>query len=919
MKSQITNLENLDVWKTKSDFNYDVWAENTTIKLCNVNWDESQNVVEFDSVESRRQYFDSLDGYVISRENLLNTLNQVINSQTAKVEIPFSELNFNYLAVYGGEIPVTTGQPARRDTFYFISDATQTAPSVTQLTLTPDVWTTYQFDVTIDRGHYRRGHYMVNDVTVDELFTDDFDRLSANLNTLPEPITINTRKVGQSKIVPLYGDNAYLCIMTYADVYSDTWQNEDGTKSIPYLPKYTRNGGIVDGFNTIAIKRDEMQTFMDNVPKQFWKAVRGAFYADEKWLFWISDPVTKWGVTIRNIGNTNAFSKIIESVKFTKDDFGFDSKYAKTYTSQFTPIDVMKGSEYIGSIGIENFNDINVGISSNVIYPFVKIEALLSGINANGNGSFVWQRLDIDQGTTLENGDWRNTLFDLNIPVFAISENPRDNWEYEHSADIAKQHSNREIDYRIAVRNAETARDNGNASATTSRDNSLASAETAQTIGNRSASTSQTNGLASAETSRTNSTNSATTSHDNTSRSLQTNQTIANRNNAFTHEQTSLGIEFDNNVKDTQQQYHNMQINNQKNYLQSDYDFNSGAYAAELAAGMGARALQHVSTDVNSNVDREAQVVASNDTETPKPQQADTDTTATVSSSDGGSYAGSSTPGGDTVAFAAWATQMVTQSGLAIARLGHDKTLGDTKLQDAQNVYNQQTNALQTLTTDFNNEQNDNNRDNTASNISDTYNTGTSNNDDSFTTATGNINRSYSTDTANINRSYNTSVSNNADSYNTSVANTNRSYDTTKANITRSYNTAMANAEDNYNRVDTNINFDREASAVGDILERGNNGGDHFQYSVGRLVYQFVIRKPDSKSLNNIESMFDNYGYSWDEYVGEITEYVDTDKFNYWQMDDILFKPTNVKQIYLNKIRDMFKNGVRIWKVEAIS
>ena len=166
-------------------------------------------------------------------------------------------------------------------------------------------------------------------------------------------------------------------------------------------------------------------------------------------------------------------------------------------------------------------------------------------------------------------------------------------------------------------------------------------------------------------------------------RTLSNNQAIANRNNEFTHSQTELGIEFDNSVKDTQQQYHNTQINNQKNYLQSDFDFNSGAYAAELAAGMGARALQHVSTDVNSNVDREAQVVASNETETPKPQQADTDTSATVSSSDGGSYAGSSTPGGDTVAFSSWARIMVTQRGLAIGRLGDDKTLVYSKLNDA--------------------------------------------------------------------------------------------------------------------------------------------------------------------------------------------------------------------------------------------
>ena len=368
-----------------------------------------------------------------------------------------------------------------------------------------------------------------------------------------------------------------------------------------------------------------------------------------------------------------------------------------------------------------------------------------------------------------------------------------------------------------------------------------------------------------------------------------------------------------------QQQYHNQQIDNQLKYLQSDYEFNSGAYAAELAAGMGAKALNHISTDVNSNADREPQVVASNATEAPKPQQADADTTASVSSSDNGTYAGSSTPGGDTIAFTAWAVQMTTQVGLATARLGHDKTLGDTKLADARNVYNAQTDAMQTLTTEFNETQNDNNYGNTASNISDTYTTGTTNNDDSLATNLANINRSNTTEVANINRNYNTETANIAESFATSTGNTNRSYDTAIANTTRSYNTAMANAQDNYNRVGTNIQFDREASAVADILERGNSSGDYFQYSTGRLAYQFVIRKPDPQTLDNIESMFDNYGYTWDKYIGSISDYVTGNQFNYWQMDDILFKPTKIKQNYLNRIRQMFKDGVRIWKVEALS
>lgn len=886
-KSTITNLETMDVWKSRSQFNYDVWAENTVVKLCNVNWDDQQNVVVFKDKQDRSAYFDKLDGYVIPRENLLNTINQVINGQTAKVEIPFSQMNYNYLAVYHQKTPVDNPELEQfSDTFYFITDAMQTSPSVTTLTLQPDVWTTYQFDVQIDRGHYHRGHYMVDDVTVDQLFDKDFNRLASNLNTLPEPITVNSRQLGDPKLVPLCGDSAYICIMTYCDVYSDNWVNEEGIANIPYLPKTTRLAGIVNGTITIAIKRDEMVTFMNNVPKQFWKAVRGAFYADEKWLFWASEPVQKWGVTIRNISATNAFSKLIDEVNFTKEDFGFDSKYAKTYTQQFTPIDIMKGSEYVGTIGIENFNKLSVGISSNVIYPFVKIEALLAGINSNGSTSLVWERLDIDQDTVIENGDWRKTLYDLNIPIFSISELPTDNWEYENTAEIARLHDNRDIDYAINTRNAETAKTNADASANTSFNNTADTLATNYATGNRSNQNTYDNANRSAETSKT-------TSDRTNDNAL----AMAKKQNQFDYNLNDATNTFDNGEEGMRAYQRDNQIRTldmENNILDDDYNYNMTNGSLEVVAGMGFQGLRQFGVSPSASEVRNATKFATDRANGAGLGQMTLNAIAGVSTFAGGILV----QGGTTLV--SWA--------LAQARLTHDYNMAKIRYNTGKAIFQSLANETRFRSSEFNTTWNSNKKTN-ADEIAQT------NHDVEQT----NIQNIYDTSIANNLATYNTTSTNLTADKTTGDSNNNRSLNTTLANNTRSYNTAMANAQDEYNRVDVNINRYRESMRVGDILQRGESSGDYFQYNTGRLHFQFLIRKPDSKTLANIESMFDNFGYTWDEYIGDIQNYVTGDKFNYWQIDDILFKPTKLKQNYIDKIRNMFANGVRMWKVEAIN
>ena len=191
-------------------------------------------------------------------------------------------------------------------------------------------------------------------------------------------------------------------------------------------------------------------------------------------------------------------------------------------------------------------------------------------------------------------------------------------------------------------------------------------------------------------------------------------------------------------------------------------------------------------------------------------------------------------------------------------------------------------------------------------------------------TTIANAERSYNTTTGNANLTKTTSDSNLNDENATSVANNERTKGTGLANNQRNYDTATADAQDNYNRVDVNINYNRESAGVSPNIEHGAASGDYLTYTTGHYLYQFILRQPDELTAKNVNNMFDQFGYTWDETVnGQEVQHATlvnrNRSFNFWQMDNIVFKPTRIKQSYLTAIKQLFENGVRIWRKEALS
>lgn len=140
-----------------------VWPADTTVQMCNVPWDsEYVNVVKFDDAAARDAYFANLAGTTTT----LNKLTYCIPGQPVMVDIPYhAAYKYNYLVVSNPTQPVA-GEPDSIPTFYyFITDVVYIAPNTTQLVLSLDIWTTYEFDIEVGRAFVTRGHAAIHAFT----------------------------------------------------------------------------------------------------------------------------------------------------------------------------------------------------------------------------------------------------------------------------------------------------------------------------------------------------------------------------------------------------------------------------------------------------------------------------------------------------------------------------------------------------------------------------------------------------------------------------------------------------------------------------------------------------------------------------------------------------------------------------------
>lgn len=160
-----------------NDFDYSRWTAGTRLTVCDVPWDDSRNVIGWENAEQRDAWFHDL---AAAERVTLSTEFQILPDGTIKLPIPFATLSrANYIFV---EYPTPTGaaQPldhadaAReiRSWGYFIDGIRQLAASTSECHVTLDDWTTFGPYVHATYMQLTRGHAPMAATAVEDYLDD---------------------------------------------------------------------------------------------------------------------------------------------------------------------------------------------------------------------------------------------------------------------------------------------------------------------------------------------------------------------------------------------------------------------------------------------------------------------------------------------------------------------------------------------------------------------------------------------------------------------------------------------------------------------------------------------------------------------------------------------------------------------------
>lgn len=136
------------------------WEPGATVTLYRVPWDTNyHDVVQFDTMADRLNYFSTLESLSIGVHSSV----YCYPGEPITIDVPYtSAFQYNY-AVVSNPVRETDPVTPPINYYYFITGCTQDAPQPTTLTLQPDVWQQYLFDVEMGTGYYTQGHLpMVN-------------------------------------------------------------------------------------------------------------------------------------------------------------------------------------------------------------------------------------------------------------------------------------------------------------------------------------------------------------------------------------------------------------------------------------------------------------------------------------------------------------------------------------------------------------------------------------------------------------------------------------------------------------------------------------------------------------------------------------------------------------------------------------
>lgn len=485
-ESEFPHLGNVDVFKYDNDFDYGRFdATQMELQICTVPWDVGEahignrtisgigNVVYFETKEKRNAWFDAIPDSQCYR--FTTKFKELHRSLEIDVPIPYDMCaKHNYLVVRYAKFanensPVEyEGENGLREWFWFIREVEFLAPNTTRLHLLDDAFQTWIYDINISGMVLERGHAPLFAKRADAFLANPVDNCEY---LLTEDVNYgNASIVKHIEAVSLNDGDMYACIATTANPAGDWGSKGAGTWKVPGNPYYTMQGQ--PSVYVFAMPAGQLNTFLSNISSnvpQFKQTVQGVFFASSK-LVTLGSSFSFGGVTCYALQATR---KNIDLFTLSKSQFGYPARYAdmaKLYTSPYAHIEVTDENGNADVIKIEDSTGtFKINAAMNIAYPFVTIDAHLSGVGGNVSKSVTFQ--NITSRSMGISGQWYETIRSWGVPMFAVVLDPTREYDYSTHFDRVQRASENLKTRTNAYALADTAKTNADNQAATIIDN----------------------------------------------------------------------------------------------------------------------------------------------------------------------------------------------------------------------------------------------------------------------------------------------------------------------------------------------------------------------------------------------------------------------------------------------------------------
>ena len=557
--TRFPNLDTVDVYAYKNEFDYTRWVAGTKIKLCNVLWNaDYSDVARFATNIERDRWFDELSDYYTIE---LDSDRAYVPEQAIKIPVPYDvAARFNYMVV---TIPVLPGsnppinyenqEVGIRRWYFFVNSIDYRAANSTACRLSLDIWTQYQNDVDIKYLMLERGHAPVAVSDVDKYLANPIENNDYIL--APDVTPSDAQIVRTANYIPFGNGIKYVCFastcpidelrsmgtvihndseytfgsITYSDIdvrygYQLRVNGFNVGNGDNYSALNTRTNAfgrtqdyIPNGSYMYAIQAASAQAFISKIMSEcpvFFRTVLACFMVDADMLT-LGTSIMFHGYLLHECVGANA----ITDIELTKEMFAFPDEYkhlAKLYTFPYSEIEITDNIGESISIRIENTGKITAHKDAMLAYPFLDARIWFDGINGVGSQQYAWVDMNGKSNQKyMPNSDWSKACFDLDIPCYAIYMDGNTAWYLDNFNSGLRGNAKRALSaYHGAVRSANTARANAVDSNNTMYANTDRDATTLTTNTNNTANCNRSNADLTIAANTTNTNNSNATSSE---------------------------------------------------------------------------------------------------------------------------------------------------------------------------------------------------------------------------------------------------------------------------------------------------------------------------------------------------------------------------------------------------------------------